>query len=112
MALDKSLGKSKKTSSKKSSKKSKKHKLHHMHIEPTDNGGFIVHHSYDQPDSDSGEGPVPDQTHAIGNSDDLLSHVQDQFGGGSPAAGGGSPAPAAAGPGAPAAPPQGMQTGG
>jgi len=91
--LSKSLSKSKKSSSKKSGSK-KKHRIRHMSIEPADNGGFNVRHQYHN-DNDADDmgmqqpGP-PDTTHAMGGPDDLLGHVQGQFGGQLP--------PAAAGP--------------
>lgn len=91
--LSKGLGKSSKSKNK-SKKGGSKHKIRHMHIEPADNGGFNVRHIHEQPGMDDTESaPVPDSTHAIGGPDDLLSHVQSQFGGQMPPAGAG-PAPA------------------
>jgi len=73
-----------------------------MHIERADNGGFNVRHSFDQGGPD--EEPTPDTTHALGDSNALLSHVADNFGGQMPQGAG------ASGPAAPAqaAPQQGM----
>ena len=103
---EKSLGKSKSKSKKPKSKKSKG-RIHHTHIEHTDDGGHFLRHSYDQ--GGEGEEPTPDTTHALGDSSALLGHMQDQFGGELPAAGGQAPGPEAAGAGAAAAPPQGQQ---
>ena len=97
MAMERSLGKKK--TSKPRSKKSKKHRITHTHIDHADNGGHTIRHSYEQ--GGEGEEPVPDTTHAVGDSDQLLSHLQDQLGGNLPSAN-------AAGAGAAAAPPQGQ----
>lgn len=103
-SVEKSLG-SKKPEKKKSKKKSaKKHKIRRMTIEPADNGGFMVRHEHhpDEPDGDEPGSVPPDETHALGDENQLLSHVQGTFGG-SPDAGAG-PAAGAAGPGAGAPP--------
>lgn len=74
-------GKGKKPKAKKSSKKTGK-KIKHMHISPADNGGFDVHHIMDGgPD----EAMPETQSHPVGSPDELLQHVQGQFGGQLPA---------------------------
>lgn len=88
--LSKSLSSGKKKSVKKKSGKSSK-KIRHTHIEHGDDGSHVIRHSFDQdmgPDSQ----PTPDAVHGVGDSDGLLAHMQDQFGGQLPPAGGAGPA--------------------
>lgn len=105
MSVERSLS-GKKPAKKKPSKKSKKskHKIRRMTIEPADNGGFTVRHEHHpEPDADDMASQTPpDETHALGDENQLLGHVQNTFGGS-------MPGPGAAGPGAAAAPPQGGQ---
>lgn len=97
--LSKSLSGKKKSGSKKSSGKKK---IRHTHIEHGDDGSHVIRHQFDQGGSD--DAPVPDAVHGVGDSDGLLAHMQDQFGGQLPPAGG---ATAAGGQAAPAPAPAG-----
>jgi len=102
---EKSLRGKTKPKSKSKSKKKETKKPRHTHIEHSDDGSHVIRHSFDQaPDSDI---PTPDSVHGVSDSNGLLAHMQDQFGGqlpGAEGAGAGSPGPAAAGPAAAGAP--------
>jgi hypothetical protein len=88
---EKSLKKPEK-SKKKSSSKKKRHKIRSIHIQPTDNNGFIATHEH-EPDEDDETGQAPPSTiHALGNLDQLHQHLDDTLGG---APGGGQAPPAA-----------------
>ena|ERR1700728_1545032 len=101
-STEKKLGGSHKPKSKSKSKSKKRVK--HMHIEKTDNGGFIARHEMEQdPDAEPGQGPDT-ETHALGDNNALLQHVQDTMGGQLQPQG-------AAGPGAGAAPQGGAPAG-
>jgi hypothetical protein len=81
-------GKGKKPKSKAKSKKSSK-KIKHMHISPADNGGFDVHHLMEGGPDDAGMPSQETQSHPVGSPDELLQHVQSQFGGQLPQQGAG-----------------------
>ena len=90
----KSLSGKLKSKPKSKAKKSAKKKIKHMHISPADNGGFDVHHIMEGGPEDQMQEP---ESHPVGSPDELLSHVQGQFGGQlpAPAQGGGGGAPGA-----------------
>lgn len=63
-------------------KTQKKHKIKRMTIEPSDNGGHVIRHEFHPEDSEEGMSQAPpDEVHAMGDSDQMLSHVQGQLGG-------------------------------
>lgn len=74
--------------------KKKAGKLKHMHISPADNGGFHVQHMMEGEPDDSGMPSQDTTSHAMSSPDELLQHVQGQFGGQLPPAGGGAAGPA------------------
>lgn len=103
MSVEKSLAskKAKKSKAKKPAVKKGK-RIAHTHIEHGQDGSHVIRHQFDQGDLGEGEAPTPDAVHGVSDSDGLLSHMQDQFGGQ-------LPGPESAGQGAPAAPAQGTQ---
>ena len=90
----KSLSGKGKPKTKSKAKKPAKKKIKHMHISPADNGGFDVHHIMDG--GDEGQMPEP-ESHPVGSPDELLQHVQSQFGGQMPQQGGGPAGPGGGG---------------
>lgn len=66
-----------------------KKELHKMEITKSHNGKHIVTHKHHHPETH------PDETHVMGNMEDLHNHMEDHLGGGD------APAPDAAAPAAP-----------
>lgn len=94
-SAEKQLGGGKKKPAKKSSKSKKK--IRRMTIEPSDNGGHVIRHEFQPDDPEDGMSQTPpDEVHAMGDSDQMLQHVQSQLGGQLPPQGGGDPGAGAA----------------
>lgn len=74
-----------KPKAKKSGKKKSAKKLKHMHISPADNGGFDVHHMMEGEPDENGVPSQDTESHPVSSPDELLQHVQGQFGGQLPA---------------------------